>query len=439
MRRLVALLLCGCGSVGPPTPKPESVVPSRIAAGAAAMLTIKGRDFRPDISTDFGRAAKSTLLATFTVSLVPSTGAAIPLSGVEFVDTETLKAEVPATLPRDLYDVQVVDPRGQMAALPGALRVVTSAESVAAFQFDFIDPQRAGVPFAVGLTAVDEAGQNVEGFDGTAEVTAPGAAPVTLGPFALGRARGFVTVPMPATGVRVTASDALGHTGTSEPFDVTPGEAARVAFVEAPERFAAGACGGPFTVEVQDTFGNPAAPSAASPFAVSVIPPEGGELFTDSACGSTMSGGMLSGRATFFVRSTRAGRPQVRVVPEAWPSAARDVDVDAGAAVGLEIASAPQVLGAGMCSQAVVVRARDAFGNAAAVADVVALEVTATPSTGVTLHGDAACAAALNVLEIPDAGVEATFFFRSAVAQMVELSVDGGALGVAVQTEDVTP
>jgi hypothetical protein len=239
--------------------------------------------------------------------------------------------------------------------------------------------------------------------------------------------------------VTLGAIDALGHAGTSPPFDVRPGEPAKVAFVEAPDRVAAGACGGPFTLEVQDTFGNPAPAGTASSFSVALSPPEGGELFSDPACATASATGMLQGRASVFVRATKAGRPQLRVVPDAWPSAVREVDVDAGAAVGLEIASAPQVLSAGMCSQPVVVRARDAFGNPAAVGAAVPLEPAVAPATGVTLHGDSACAAGLNVLELAPGAAEARFHFRSAVPAMLTLSVDGGALGVAVQGEEVTP
>lgn len=405
----------------------------------AAEISIEGEDFFAEVFTNFVRARNSELHADFTVSLAPGMGDAIALDGVTFVDSTKLTAQVPATVSRALYDVVVTDPNGSSGKLTGALRVVTPAESVAAFELDPILGQRAGVPFVVGVTAVDEAGTRVEGFDGTAQLMATGSIPVSIGPFALGRARGFVTVPQPAMALTVTATDAQGHAGVSEPFDVTPGEPARVAFVDAPARIAAGACGGPFTLEVQDTFGNPAAPSASSAFSVSVNPPEGGEPFMDAACTTTSAAGMLQGRASFYVRATKAGRPQLRVVPEAWPSALRELDVDAGVAVGLEIASAPQVLAAGMCSQPVVVRARDAFGNAAVVAAPVALGADLQPSTGVTLHDEGTCATPLNALEIAAGAAEARFHFRSAVPAMLELRVDGGVLGVAVQGEEVTP
>ena len=441
MRRALVLLrgVACSGGEAPSAPKPVSVTPSRVAAGSGASITVNGNDFYADVVTDFRRRANSTVNSAFAVTLIAGDGTELVLDGVQLVDRNALTAEVSAAVPRGLYDVKVTDPAGREGVLTGALRLVTSAESVAKFTFDFIDPQRAGIPFAVGVTAVDEVGENVEGFDGMAQLTAPSAAPVTIGPFARGRARGFITVAMPGSGVVVTATDALGHVGSSDPFDVTAGEPAQLSFVEAPERMPAGACGGPFTVEVQDIFGNAAAPGAASAFSVAVIPPEGGELFSDAACATSTAGGMLSGRSSFYVRATKAGRPRLRVVPEAWPSALREVDVDAGVAVGLEIASAPQVLAAGMCSQPVVVRVRDAFGNTAAVDTAAPLEVAATPATGVTLHEDPACAAPLNVLEVADGGTEARFFFRSAVPALLELSVDGGVLGVAVQGEEVTP
>ncbi len=438
--RHVALVLCACSSaVLPSEPKPGGVSPSRVAAGSATTLTITGSGFFAEVVTDFRKRANSTLEADFIVSVIAESGDEIVLEGVTLVDTGTLTAELPALTARGLYDVAVTDPRGRTGTVTGGLRVVTSAESVAAFEFDAIDAQRAGVPFTIGLTAVDEVGHTVEGFDGVAQVTAPGAPPVAIGPFVLGRARTFVTVAQPASQVTLAASDALGHGGTSPAFEVTPSEAARAAFVDGPPRVGAGDCGGPFTLEVQDTFGNPAAAGAASPFSASVNPPEGGALFSDSACATALGTGMLQGRTSFFVRATKAGRPQLRVVPQAWPTAVRDVDVDAGVAAEIEIASAPQVLAAGMCSQPVVVRARDAFGNASPVSAAVPLEVAVQPATGVTLHADSACASPLNVLELAAEGLEARFHFRSAVPAMLTLSVDAGVLGVAVQGEEVTP
>jgi hypothetical protein len=404
-----------------------------------AQLTISGTDFYADVFTDFQKHQGSSLVAEFSASLLPETGDPVPLEAVTFVDSETLLAQLPGTVPRGLYDVTVVDPHGRSGTITGGLRLVTPAESVAAFMFDPLDPEVAGVPFAVGLTAVDEVGTRVEGFDGTATVTAPGEVPVMVGPFVLGRSRGFVTIAQPAAAVQLSASDALGHSGTSDAFDVTAGDPARVVFIAAPDRIGAGACGGPFTLEVQDTFGNPTMASAPSPFSVMVNPPEGGQLFSDSACAAASASGMLQGRASFFVRSTRAGRPQLRVVPDAWPSAVREVDVDAGAPTGLVVASAPQVLAAGMCSAPVVVRAVDAFGNGAAVASSVPLTVDVEPSTGVTLHDEGTCATMLNSLDLAAGAAEATFFFRSAVPAMLKLSVDGGVLGVAAQGEEVTP
>ena len=48
-------------------------------------------------------------------------------------------------------------------------------------------------------------------------------------------------------------------------------------------------------------------------------------------------------------------------------------------------------------------------------------------------------AAALNLLEISGGAAEAQFHFRSAVAAMLSLGVDGGTFGVALQAEEVTP
>jgi hypothetical protein len=432
VKRLL-LLLCACTTSQGSAPDVMSVAPSRAASGSVAPLTIKG-SFFADIQTDFRHASASQLDDTFQVMLAGDT--MVPLDKVTLVDETTVTAEVPASAPRGLYDVVVTDASGRSGKAVGAFRVVTSAESVATFVFDPIDPQHAGVPFFVGLTAEDDAQHTVEGFDGTVTVGS-----VTIGPFVLGRGRGQVVVSAPASGVQLQALDMLGHTGTSDPFDVSAGDAARVVFSAGPPNVGAGECGGPFALQAQDTFGNPALAASDVMIGVSVNPPDGASVFSDAAC---MTAAMLSmptgqGTAQFFVQVTKAGRPQLRAVPDAWPSVVRDLDVDAGAASTLAIISAEQVLTAGMCSQPVVVEAQDAFGNASAVSADVALTPDLEPAMNVTLHDDGTCGTPLNALTLDAGTTQAVFFFSAASAAMLTLAVDGGTLGVAVQSEQVTP
>ncbi len=244
------------------------------------------------------------------------------------------------------------------------------------------------------------------------------------------------------TGVVLTAVDALGHMGQSAPFDVTAGDAARIVFTAGPASATAGDCAGPFSVAVQDTFGNPSSATSVVTFTAAVNPPDGAGVFADATCMTDSAMGAFDagqGALSLFVRATVAGQPQLRVVPEAWPSAERDLDVDAGMPAVLAITSAPQVIAASMCSMAVVVQSQDAFGNAAALSADLILTPDLEPAANVTFHSDAQCSADLDVLQISASQTATQFFFSSAAAAMLTLTVDGGTLGVATQNEQVTP
>jgi hypothetical protein len=408
-----------------------TVAPSRGAAGSATALTLTG-SFFADVLTDFRRPSNSEVDDAFHVWLVGDSE--VELGAVTLVDDQTVTAEVPATTPRGLYDVVVIDASGREGRATGAFRVVTSAESVASFLFDPIDPQHAGVPFFITLTAEDEAGHDVEGFDGTATIGS-----TVIGPFVLGRGRGQVVIAAPASGVVLNAVDALGHLGTSNAFDVTPGDAARVAFTAGPSGVAAGACGGPFVLQAEDTFGNATTARTTVNVEIDVNPPDGASVFSDATCMTAASLSMPAGQGTtqFFVEVTKAGRPQLRAVPDAWPSVSRDLDVDAGAASAIAVISAQQVLTAGMCSQPVVLQAQDAYGNASPVSADVALTPDLEPAMNVTLHDDGTCGTALNALTLASGQTQAQFFFSSPSAAMLTLTVDGGTLGFATQLEEV--
>jgi hypothetical protein len=152
---------------------------------------------------------------------------------------------------------------------------------------------------------------------------------------------------------------------------------------------------------------------------------------------AAVSVAMGQGSASFWVKVTLAGRPQLRAVPDAWPSVQRDLDIDAGAPTAIAIASPPQVITAGMCSQPVVVQAQDAYGNPSPVASSVALTPDFGTAMGVTLHDDGTCGTPLVSLSIPAGQPQAQLFFSAPSAVMLTLTVDAGTLGTAAQAEEV--
>ena len=62
-----------------------------------------------------------------------------------------------------------------------------------------------------------------------------------------------------------------------------------------------------------------------------------------------------------------------------------------------------------------------------------------TALSNVTLHADSQCGTPLNALTLDAGTTQQQFFFSSAAPAMLTLTVDGGTLGAATQSEQVTP
>src|SRR5512144_1070207 len=233
----LATLLAACAPPAASGPVPLSVTPRQGGSSAATPVEIAGVGFDASVRTDYGDGSGTTVEATFAASLVPWDGSgAIALEAVTFTQRRTVTAVVPAGLASGRYDVAVTDSLGRTGTLPDGFEVTSDASSAVGFQIATISSQRAGVPFAISLAAVDAAGRVVSGFTGSATLSDDGGtlSPTSTGPFVLGRATVEVAVAMPRLADRIAATDAAGRTGVSGAFDVGPGIPARIAFVAAP-------------------------------------------------------------------------------------------------------------------------------------------------------------------------------------------------------------
>lgn len=364
----LGLTLLGCGSNAPP-PRISAVTPAQAAEGQAVDVVVTGEGFFAAVVTDFRRPAASSIDTTVVVALVSDTGAVLPLDQVALEDSSTVRAQVPATTPRGLYDVRLEDARGAQATLPGAFTVVTPAESVAAFTVEPIASQAPGVPFAVRLLAVDASGQLVDSFEGpiTLSDTTGTLAPATPRPLVRGRLTAFVTVSDLATGNVVHAADALGHQGSSGPFDVVPGPAARLGFATAPTEAPAAACAGPFRLELGDQLGFPVPAPVDQVVTLSTSPAGALAFFHDATCSAatttvTVAAGQSS--TELYARGTVAGPMAVRATPQGYPTAAHPFTVQPGPAAAITFTAPPTPLRAGRCSPPLDITAEDVFGNA---------------------------------------------------------------------------
>jgi hypothetical protein len=250
----------------------------------------------------------------------------VALQGVTLTEKRLLQAEVPAAIPRGSYDLEVTDPAGRVGVLGQAFRVVTSAESVASFKVDLVEPAVAGVPFLVSLTAVDAQGLAVDGFTGSVQVSdqTGTATPASAGPFALGRLLVRPTVTALSAADRITVADALGHSGASDAFPVQAGPAVSIAFASGPVTAAANACSPAVSLELRDAYGNAATATAAVDVQLQSSPPDSLAFFAGATCASGVAAVTIpagaSGAAVYF-KGAAAGQVEIRAVPAGLTSA----------------------------------------------------------------------------------------------------------------------
>lgn len=322
-----SLLLSGCPHTEPtPGPIPVAMQPSQGTGLAPLPVSIAGEHFDAAAQTDFEKGSAS-LDATFQARLLPDAGgAAVSLEAVRLTADKRLEADVPAGIARGGYALEVIDPAGRTGRLAQAFRVVSAPETVTSFRVVPEEPAHAGVPFLVTLTALDGAGTVVDGFTGQVQLTdlTGTVSPSTAGPFTLGRVSLQVTVGTVSAADQVTASDGLGHTGTSAPFPVDPGPPVAVALTGVPATISAGTCSAPVTVALRDAQGN-AAPAAATIDVQLQSSPAGALAFHvgGGACSSPVTAVAISPGASstsFRFRGAAAGTAEIRALPSTLPS-----------------------------------------------------------------------------------------------------------------------
>lgn len=329
---LLLALAAACGEGSPKAPIPLSVTPAQAPATAPVNVEIAGVGFTADVKTDYGDGSGSTMDARFTARLLPwDGGAAVDLAPVALTPRRTLTAVVPAGLAPGHFDLVVTDPAGRSGTLPDAYRVLSADADAVALRIDPIASQRAGVPFAVSIAAVDGTGRVVNAFAGTITVQdATGTVfPASVGPFTSGRATAQLAVGVPQAANRLTVDDGAGRTGASNDFDVGPGDPARVDFVAAVAA-SASACSVPVELELRSASGQPVPATSPVTIALQSGPPGALSFFSDASCSSASASVVVPGgttRGAFHVRGAAPGTASIRAVPDLLPSAETAVTV----------------------------------------------------------------------------------------------------------------
>lgn len=437
------LLLAGCADTAVPLHL-EAVSPTRSAEGLVVELQLSGAGIRAAVLTDFRSTRQSRLDATVSATLVAADARELPLEDVVFIDTSLVRAKVPLTTPRGLYDVRLTDAQGATDTLAGAFSIVAPAEAVARFEFQPLGAQHAKVPFAVRALAVDEAGALVESFDGMLELTddTGTVAPARVGPFVRGQLQVFVSITVLAANTVLHGRNLAGKTGDSSSFTVTAGPATSVVFALAPPSAAAGGCSGPFELRLEDSQGFPTTTPADLAVALAAIPALGVEFFSDVACTASATGLTIAtggASAKVYVKATVAGALAVRAAPNSLPSVQATVVVRPQAPTRLTFATAPATVMRGACSPSFDVRAEDAWGNASAPPAALPLRISATPAAGVAFFDDDTCTRPASAPRLDVGMAQLRFFVQSTIAATVHLDVSAAGLADAGADLEVTP
>lgn len=439
---LAALLaLPACREPGREPPRPTEVEPDRGPEDAAVRISIRGEGFAPRVLTDFGEGSASRLDARHRARL-----GAVALRDVRLEPDGTLTATVPEGLPPAAYELTVTDPWGSEGTLPDAYRVLSAgqlAELAVAFRIEPIGPQVAFEPFAATALAVDAQGSIVESYNGSAVLSdrTGAAVPKTIGQFSQGRWTGKVEIRAPHAADVLALADASGRTGSSNEFPVAarPPKALRFATPERTEL--AGACSAAVVLELIDDFGTPVRAPAAMPLSIGTSQAVGFTLFADAACATALAQASIpAGEPTLAVRfkGTRSGPVSLFASTAAVSGASQVETILPGPAASLAFTTAPQVLNAGACSQPATVQVRDAFGNAAPLAQGGPLSLSASPAT-LGFFADAACASPATSAAVGAGSSEATFHFRGTSAGAVAITAASAGWTSAQQTETIGP
>ncbi len=327
---LATLLGAACAQPASSGPVPLSVTPRQGGSSTPTPVEIAGAGFDASVRTDYGDGSGSSVQAAFAASLLPWDGSpAIALGSVAFTPQRTLTAVVPAGLPPGRYDVAVTDPAARTGVLPDGFEVTSDAASAIAFHVSAVPPQRAGVPFAVSLAAVDGAGRVVSGFAGTAALSDhSGTVTPASATFVLGRSTVEIAIAVPWAADRVTVRNGT-RTGVSNAFDVATGIPAALAFVTTPSA-SASSCSPAFQLELRDAGGAPAPAVATVTVALQSGPPGALAFFSDAACATPLGPLVFPAgatRAAFRLRGASAGTAFLRAVPDLLPSAETAVAV----------------------------------------------------------------------------------------------------------------
>ncbi|MGC4116414.1 MAG: PKD domain-containing protein [Myxococcales bacterium] len=439
---LVAALGLGCVDSDRSGPVPEEVEPRSVIEGKAVQITIRGERFVQRVETDFGSPALSELDDAYAARL-----GEVPLRDVERVSDTELRATVPAGMTAGCYPLEVTDPWGGQGTLPEAFTILPlghlDPDEVDRLRVLASGPQVAGQPFAVQIVAVDPAGTEDFAYSATLTLSdVTGTLTPALVPLVHGRWSGLVEVRASAAEEVLSAQDAAGHQGRSDPFPVEPRPATALCFATPARRLVAGSCSAALVVQTCDDLGQAADPPQwALPLQLTLDPPGAATTFLAADCEEDAAAPIelgASGSVSIHLRSPWAGTLQLEARATGLRPASQRVEVVPGSFAALTVISRGQSLLVSRCSQEVVAELEDALGNAVTLPTAVSLLLDSGPS-GLRYFSDPACQLETSEVEVASGQSQVGLWFSGNVSGQAPLRISGPGVPDAVQVETLLP
>ncbi|HEY3445118.1 MAG TPA: hypothetical protein VGK67_02095 [Myxococcales bacterium] len=404
------------------TPGLEVLAGQCSQAATVALLGMDGLPAQPELSADVSVALEPGLAEVFADPLctVPLTHPALDPSGrlVIYVrGTVALQLALAVSSASYGSDAQ---PLRILAGPPALTRFVTPPRTAAAGTCSA--PLEVQVEDAWGNPVVDSQGL------GIAVEVEPGVGlfsetacqkPTDTADLASLVQRSRLHFSGTRAGTYTVRAAAPGTTAATQLATVTPASPSALAFTSPPMTLPAGECSGPLEFEVRDAFGNPAPLQSPGAAALAALPGAGLDFFVGAGCQAPIASVPLGAgqtRGAFRLRAVQSGPVALTALLEPLLPAEQTEEIRAGAPEHLAFLSAPRSLTAGECSAAVVIAARDRYGNPASLDSPLPIDLAAEPATGFTFFEDSGCAApsATATLPVGDAKVALWFIATQA-------------------------
>jgi hypothetical protein len=292
-----------------------------------------------------------------------------------------------------------------------------------------------GVPLSIALSASPSTGFTF--YQAGACSSAVTSVQIPVGQSAVGfNFYGTMAVP-----VTVTATSSLQPNPT-QMINFNVGPPNKLVFTTAPQTKKANACSGAVTLQAQDSGGNVVTLSSPLNINLAAAPSTGFGFYSDPLCSMAVSQAAIgtgASQATYYFKGTAAGAVTMSTGSSLAVNPTQVATIQPEVAGALVFTNLPLTVTAGVCSAALTLQSRDAYGNASPVAADTAVMLSAMPATNITFFSDATCATAVLAVTLPNGSSSVPFYVKANSAPTYSLQALAGSLGMASQVLTVNP